>query len=87
MGEQEFAKFIDTEHLLKKRVKINLKDCSEEKCSITYTVKYLDKKSHFIVVIKKIAVLLNIEEKWKVSDVNNIKSHMDSKTEIEIESS
>ena len=87
MSEEAFSRFSDVGHLQKKRIKVNLKDCSESKCSITYTVKYIDKKSRFVIVTKKIAILVNHGDGWKVGDVNNIKSHMESKKEIEIESS
>ncbi|MCY4524873.1 MAG: hypothetical protein OXB84_09045 [Halobacteriovoraceae bacterium] len=87
MNEQELLQFTNMGHIKKKRVKINLKDCSASKCSITYTVKYIDRKSQFVVQTKKIATLVNIDGKWKVSDVNNIKSYMDSKKRLDIESS
>lgn len=85
MNKKEFSTFVDINHLKKKNFKINLKKCSEDKCFITYTIKYdqyKKKKRAFVIEAKKIAHLIEDEEGWKVADVNDIKTHLDSKESL-----
>ena len=85
MDEDGFKKYYKTSDKVLKRVKINLKNCSEEKCSITYTLSFATLKGKietFRSEVKKIATLVKEDEKWKVSDVTNVKTYIDSKEPI-----
>ena len=62
-----------------KSFKINISNCvNDTKCFLTYTLKYYELKNNDKIrkfEIKKIAELISIEnQKWKISDINNIKS-------------
>ena len=60
-------------------------------CYITYTVgfdrydKRLDEdnaKRNYLIEVKKIATLEKISNKWMISDINNIKTYIDSKKDF-----
>ena len=72
-------------HVDKKRMKINNKNCQEDKCFITYTISYdgkSDEKSVYSIEVRKIAELHQIDEEWKLASINNVKSHYDGTSEI-----
>ena len=57
------------------------KSCQDKKCFITYSVSYLtkiDDKAQFSSEVKKIAEMVQIENKWLISDVSNIKTYHES---------
>lgn len=79
----EYAK--EMSHVDKKRMKINNKNCQEDKCFITYTISYdgkSDDKSVYAIEVRKIAELHQNDEEWKLASINNVKSHYDGTQEI-----
>jgi len=85
MSEVNFNSLYKTSDKKLKRVKINLKNCSEEKCSITYTLSFATFKGEvetFRSEVKKIAEMVKVDGSWKVSDVTNVKTYIDSKGPI-----
>ncbi|TDJ04641.1 MAG: hypothetical protein E2O68_07860 [Deltaproteobacteria bacterium] len=85
LDEESFAKIYKVSDIKLKRVKINLKNCNEESCSITYTLSFstLRKGNEiFRSEVKKIADMVKVDGSWKVSDVTNIKTYIDSKEPI-----
>lgn len=73
MSDEDAVKFTDLSGHKKKRLKINFKNCSENECSITYTVQYevTDAKSKkTIAEVKRAAKVVRVEEEqWKISEI------------------
>lgn len=87
MSDEEFESFVSMEKYKMRKFEINLKRCSESQCYITYTLsydQYTDGKRTFESEIKKIAEVQKTNGKWKLSDVSNVKTYIDSKEEIDI---
>ena len=85
MSEENIKKFLEKDGLVRKKMKITLKNCEANKCFITYILRYNDVRpqgSRFDVEVKKIAEVELIEKKWFVSDISNLKTYIDSKKEI-----
>ena len=85
LDEESFNKVYKEQNLKLKKYKINLKNCSEETCSITYTLSFSTLKGKdetFRSEVKKIAEMVKIEGSWKVIDVTNVKTYIDSKEPI-----
>lgn len=77
LSDEDFSNFKKSNTLTKKRLKINLQTCELNSCTITYTLSYRDDKekdSKNSVEVKRIAVLENAENGWKVTDINSVKS-------------
>lgn len=85
-NDEDFEKFcMDVKNYRKKKFSINIQECSETHCSITYVIKYnviKDKIKAYSIDVKKIAELELEDNKWKISDVSNIKTYIDSKQQI-----
>jgi hypothetical protein len=79
MDPDEFKEYSqEMSHIDSNRVRVNSSNCQEDRCSITYTVSYKaksDEKEIFSVEVRKNAELLRSEGVWKLSSINNIKSH------------
>jgi len=85
LDEESFKEVYQAKDLKLKRVKINLKNCSETTCSITYTLSFASLKGGkeaFRSEVKKIAEMVKVDDSWKVSDVTNVKTYIDSKEPI-----
>lgn len=89
-SEEDSKKFWGVTNLAKNKIKINVKNCEQKEtvCYLTYTLSYKQKsdqpKSDYNIETKKIAKLEKIEKDWLISDVSEVKSFIDSKTEIQI---
>lgn len=88
MNDDDFQKFASLKMVKNAKVEITNKSCiSDEQCSLTYIVKYdyngKDNKS-FKSEVKKLAIVKQIEGNWKLSEVSNIKTYLDSQTPIEV---
>ena len=87
MSEEEFGKFIENLKYKKKKFKIVLKKCSDEKCFITYVLSYtqpVPKNPDFEVEVKKIAEMERVEDQWKISNVSNVKSYIEGMKPIDV---
>ena len=88
MTEEEFKDFISMEKYKMRKFVINLKRCSDDQCFITYTLsydQYLDGQRKYENEVKKIADIRKLEDSWKIADVSNVKTYIDSKEELKIE--
>jgi len=77
--------FMKSRNVKKKKLSIKSKKCTEDICFITYIVAYnhfSEGKNTFDIEVKKIAELRLIEDVWKIYDVNNVKTYMESKEEL-----
>jgi hypothetical protein len=86
MNDEKIEHFLDSEGLKKRKLKITLKNCEKNKCFLTYILKYADVRpqgSKFEIEVKKIAQIELIGETWLVSDINNLKTYIDSKDPID----
>ena len=81
MSEEDFNKFADLKNIDRNSFKILSKSCQEKKCFVTYSIAYTTKaedKATFTSEVKKIAEVLNVDGKWLISDVSNIKTYHES---------
>lgn len=81
MSDEDFAKFADMKNIKADSFKILSKSCQEKKCFITYSVSYFTRsedKNQFSSEVKKIAELVQVENKWLIADVSNIKTYHES---------
>ena len=82
MDADTFKKFITNKQLKLKKYKVDLIKCTDIVCFITYTLSYnqTDKSGpKYLTEIKKIAELQLEGGLWKIADVSNIKTYIDSK--------
>ena len=82
---EEFESFSGHEF---KDLEIESKNCTDDKCFLTYTLSYYkgdEKDPEFLIRLKKIAEISRKSEqsRWKIVDVNDVKSYYDAKKAIE----
>jgi len=85
MDEAKLKLFLDSEGLVKGRLKVTHKSCELNKCFLTYILNYKDKRSgdlDFSLEVKKIAEIEKYNESWLVNDISNVKTYINSKKEI-----
>lgn len=81
MPEEQFKTFADMKNIQGNSFKILSKICEETKCSLTYSVGYttkVDDKPQFVSEVKKTAELVKVDEKWLISEVNNLQTTHES---------
>ncbi len=83
LSDIEFNEYISVSNYSLKRIFFNMKNCSNNKCYITYTISYYkkDKNDNNIAIVetKKIVEMRLINDNWKLADIENLKTHIDSK--------
>lgn len=82
MDDMEFKKYASIKRIVSKKLKLNLKKCSDKTCSITYTISFRRsgvENTNVETEVKKIAELVKDEGNWKIADIVNIKSHFEFK--------
>ena len=87
MDEDEFKSFTKIENISAVNFKILYKNCRASECFLTYEIEYQQKNEEnqqFESISKKIAQLNEVDGQWKISDVTNVKSYIDSKTPLNI---
>ena len=86
-SEEQLNQIVNSNQYKKRKLKINLKNCSPQKCHITYTLafsKVKTKAKEFDIDVKKIATIILVDGKWKISDISDIKTYVRSIKEIEV---
>jgi hypothetical protein len=81
MSEEDFVKFSDLKNIERNSFKVLSKSCQEKKCFVTYSLSYTtntEGKAKFTSEVKKIAEILNVDGKWLISDISNIKTYHES---------
>lgn len=69
----------------KSKLSIVYKNCTGDECSITYSLSYdadaTDGKSkkEVAVSVKKIALVIKVDDKWLISDISDVKSYYEFK--------
>ncbi len=87
MSDEDYKLFEKTTEYKKKKLRINLKKCTENQCFITYTLSFFKKtgeQKSASLEVKKIAELKKTDKSWKIADVNNIKTYIESKEPIDV---
>lgn len=78
LNEEDKRKYFNLNGISKKSFKVVSKSCRDNKCYLTYIVSYystIDKDTKFTSKTKKIAELEKVENAWKITSVNNVKTH------------
>jgi len=79
ISDAEFEKFSDLKGIKKNSFKILTKSCQKDTCYITYSLNYRNNMNDNNVetAVKKIAEIKNLEGKWFIADISNIKTYHD----------
>ena len=93
MGEEEFNQFRSLNLNVVKDIDVIQKRCRDDACFLTYTFKYAKsvfdsppaQKDAVEVEIKKIAKLEMVNEKWRISSIDNMKSFIKFNKAIDIQ--
>lgn len=81
MSPESFKKFADMKDIKSDSFKVISKSCQDKKCFLTYSISYLTTsgdKVKFSSEVKKIAEMVQVENKWLIADVSNIKTYIES---------
>ncbi len=88
MSEADLAELFKVEKFRKRNFQIVTEKCTEEKCFMTYVLEYdvlaTNNTREFVTEVKKIAELQKIGEEWKVANIDNIKTFIDSTRPIDV---
>lgn len=77
MSEAEFKQFADLSHIKPDGFKVLTKACEGKKCMLTYTVGYVtqsNNKPTSTSEVKNAAEMIEVDNKWLIADVSNIKT-------------
>jgi hypothetical protein len=81
MSQENFDKFADMKNIKSNSFKVLSKSCEQSKCFIRYSVSYvtmIKEKAQFSSEVQKIVELIQVEKKWLIADVSNIKTYHES---------
>lgn len=81
LSPEEFGQVVDLTNIKKGSLKIITESCTEDKCTMTYTINYFTMESDkkvFDTEVKKIAEIEKVGDEWLISDVSNVKTYHDS---------
>lgn len=81
LTEEELKIFLNSANMTKKSLSIQSSNCTGDKCKVVYILKYEKSdagKKPYLVENKKEAVLAKEDDSWKVSEVSNIKTYIES---------
>ncbi len=86
LSEEDMSKYLKVEGASKDSFQINLSNCEETVCYLTYTLKYDTSKDGvktFEVELKKMAEMKKVDEKWLLADITDIKTYYEAQQPIE----
>ena len=81
MNETELKTFWDMKNIQTESFKILQKKCQDQSCTLTYSVGYSTKnqdKIAFTSNVQKEALMVQVDEKWLISDVKNVSTYHES---------
>lgn len=79
LSEEDFELFADMRNVKKDSFKILSKSCQAKTCFITYSIAYKTKTDFsFFSEVKKIAEMVQVDGKWLIGDISNIKTYHES---------
>ena len=85
LDEESFKKFISMSKVKNAKVQVSNKNCVASQCTLSYIVKYdtvEESKKTFKSEVKKVAILVQEGEFWKISEVSNIKTFIEASVPI-----
>lgn len=88
LNADEFEKFSNLSNIKDPQIKVTKKNCSDQKCTLTYIVKYdhhVKKAKEFESEVKKLATLVKSGETWKIEEVSNLKTFHEAVNPITVE--
>lgn len=81
MNEAELSRFWDMKNVQSDSFKILEKRCQEKSCTLTYSVSYSTKeqdKVAFFSQVQKEAEMVQVDDKWLISEVTNVSTFHES---------
>ena len=85
LTEDQFKSYINTGIYRLKDIKVVLKSCTENTCSITYILSYNRTQGEPLLnEIKKVAELELVEGSWRIKDVSTVKTYFESEVPIDV---
>jgi len=85
LTEDQFKSYINTGVYRLKNIKVVLKSCTENTCSITYILSYNRTQGEPLLnEIKKVAELELVEGSWRIKDVSTVKTYFESEVPIDV---
>ena len=85
LTEDQFKSYINTGVYRLKNIKVVLKSCTENACSITYILSYNRTQGEPLLnEIKKVAELELVEGSWRIKDVSTVKTYFESEVPIDV---
>ena len=88
MDKKEFLNFSKISGLGKLKFGLLHQNCTTSKCFLTYEIEYFQtyqNSGKFKNASKKVAELVYQDSVWKIAEITNIKSFIDSQTPIKVE--
>lgn len=83
MTDEEFRDFVSLPKISGKKFKVITKTCNEDKCTLTYLLTYTSgENKEFKNEIKKIAVLIRVEDEWKIASASNLKTFIEARKDL-----
>jgi len=87
LEEKALASFLNAKELKKRKLKVLIKSCEEERCYLTYVLNYsqgTESPKEFGVEVKKIAQLERFDKTWKITDVSNVKTYIEGRKDLKV---
>lgn len=85
MSDEEFNEFNKIPKIKGRKVKVISKVCDELECSLTYLLSYTSgEEITYKNEIKKIALLQKVDGDWKIAEASNLKTYIESQSNIDI---
>lgn len=85
LAEEELERRSYLANVSNTKVDIINENCRDQKCVLTYVVKYETKKgekSTFEAETKKLAEFVKVDDEWKIASVTNLKTFFEAKEPI-----
>ena len=76
-SNEKFLKITSEKKLQKKSLKIVSENCEDKKCFVTYILSFSE-GTMAKVEVKSMAELIKVDKKWLISNINDIKTHINS---------
>lgn len=87
MSDEEFSMFNNFSNIRSAKVKVIHKSCEADNCTLTYIVNYKvfeNNRATFDTEVKKIAEMVRQDDSWKITEVRNRKTFIESNAPIEV---
>jgi ABC-type Zn uptake system ZnuABC Zn-binding protein ZnuA len=85
MNDEQLKAFFKVGNIRRRSFKVLAKKCEAQTCELTYVLKYdqLDGGAQqYMLEVKKIAELININGDWKLSDIVDLKTYIEANSPL-----